>query len=411
MSSRWPLYCIFLSMVHLDNSPQPHVRTYFDFCREVFLFAVRFFYLPWGFSICREVSLFAVRFFYLPWGFSFCRETFTFAVSLFLLPWGFSFCRESFSFCREVFRFAVSLFFLPWVFFFLPWSYFFCRESFSFAVRFSFSPWGYFFCRDSCGPPYFWVIREINSLFRSKTQWQMFLLVSGRHVGAHVHGWRLHTNLYKFGENVSSHMFHAKNFCDLNLGEGLCICTFFLFPDSGLNLLNGFDFLFWSILNGVTLKTSNWTLVSAENLQLWQNSATKIIFLKIEKQHFLSCECMKVLCNFQSGKATQERMILERYLHSSKERSFRPEGIHRVLSVIHELVYTIIHEHIQLRERDLAGQENLKLQFSNESDDTLYRYCGAALQRMIVKKHWLRRKTALSFPPNENQLWKENLKS
>ena len=72
--------------------------------------------------------------------------------------------------------------------------------------------------------------------------------------------WRLHTNLYKFGENVSSHIFHEKNCCDLNLGESLCICTFYLFPDSGLNLLNGFDFLFWSILNGVTLvtlKTSN----------------------------------------------------------------------------------------------------------------------------------------------------------
>ena len=71
--------------------------------------------------------------------------------------------------------------------------------------------------------------------------------------------WRLHTNLYKFGENVSSHIFHEKNCCDLNLGESLCICTFFLFPDSGLNLLNGFDFLFWSILNGVTLKTSNFS--------------------------------------------------------------------------------------------------------------------------------------------------------
>ena len=69
--------------------------------------------------------------------------------------------------------------------------------------------------------------------------------------------WRLHTNLYKFGENVSSHIFHEKKCCDLNLGESLCICAFFLFPDSGLNLLNGFDFLFWSILNGVTLKTSN----------------------------------------------------------------------------------------------------------------------------------------------------------
>ena len=88
----------------------------------------------------------------------------------------------------------------------------------------------------------------------------MFLLVSGRHA------WRLHTNLYKFGENVSSHIFHEKNCCFLNLGESLCICTFFLFPDSGLNLLNGFDFLFWSILNGVTLKTSNTHSVIFSNL-------------------------------------------------------------------------------------------------------------------------------------------------
>ena len=73
--------------------------------------------------------------------------------------------------------------------------------------------------------------------------------------------WRLHTNLYKFGKNVSSHIFHEKKCCDLNLGESLCICTFFLFPDSGLNLLNGFDFLFWSTLNGVTLKTSNFCCV------------------------------------------------------------------------------------------------------------------------------------------------------
>ena len=72
--------------------------------------------------------------------------------------------------------------------------------------------------------------------------------------------WRLHTNLFKFGENVSSYIFHEKNCCDLNLGESLCICTFFLFPDSGLNLFNGFDFLVWSILNGVTLKTSNYSM-------------------------------------------------------------------------------------------------------------------------------------------------------
>ena len=82
--------------------------------------------------------------------------------------------------------------------------------------------------------------------------------------------WRFHTNLYKFGENVSPHIFHKKNCCDPNLGERLCIHIFFLFPGSGLNLLNGFDFLFWSILNSVTLKTSNWypNVISYNNLRI-----------------------------------------------------------------------------------------------------------------------------------------------
>ena len=77
--------------------------------------------------------------------------------------------------------------------------------------------------------------------------------------------WRFHTNLYKFGENVSPHIFHKKNCCDPNLGKRLCIYIFFLFPGSGLNLLNGFDFLFWSILNSVTLKTSNSLKSSCHN--------------------------------------------------------------------------------------------------------------------------------------------------
>ena len=105
-----------------------------------------------------------------------------------------------------------------------------------------------------------WVLREINSCLCSKTQGQKFLLVSGRHVGAHLgghqHGVSIQISI-NLGESVSPHIFHKKNCCHLNLGEGLSISTFFLFPDSGLNLSNGFDFLFWSILNGVTLKTSN----------------------------------------------------------------------------------------------------------------------------------------------------------
>ena len=43
-----------------------------------------------------------------------------------------------------------------------------------------------------------------------------------------------------------------KNCCDPNLGEGLCIFTFFLFPS-----IERFWFLIRSILNGVTLETSN----------------------------------------------------------------------------------------------------------------------------------------------------------
>jgi len=65
----------------------------------------------------------------------------------------------------------------------------------------------------------------------------------GRYVGAHPGWgptWRFHTNLYKFEENI----LHKETCGDLNLGESLCIVTFFLFSDSGLNLFNGFDFYF-----------------------------------------------------------------------------------------------------------------------------------------------------------------------
>ena len=69
----------------------------------------------------------------------------------------------------------------------------------------------------------------------------MFLLVFGRHVGAHPDGHQ-HVNLYKLGKTISPLILHNKNCCDLNLGESFCIITFFLLPDSGLLLLDGFDF-------------------------------------------------------------------------------------------------------------------------------------------------------------------------
>ena len=42
--------------------------------------------------------------------------------------------------------------------------------------------------------------------------------------------------------NISPHILLKKNCCGLNLGEGLCMFTFFLFPDFGLYLLKGLIF-------------------------------------------------------------------------------------------------------------------------------------------------------------------------
>ena len=76
----------------------------------------------------------------------------------------------------------------------------------------------------------FWVARGINSRFCSKTQWQMFLLVSGRHVGAHPDG-------HQYGGSIQISINLGKTFLRMS-----CIRTY------GLYLLNGFDFyfdLFW----------------------------------------------------------------------------------------------------------------------------------------------------------------------
>ena len=74
----------------------------------------------------------------------------------------------------------------------------------------------------------------------------MFLLISVRHVGAHPgghqHGVSMQISI------ILGKMFlwisRIRNIPDLSLGEDLCIFISFHFPDSGLNLLNGFDFYF-----------------------------------------------------------------------------------------------------------------------------------------------------------------------
>ena len=56
---------------------------------------------------------------------------------------------------------------------------------------------------------------------------------------------------------------------------------------------------------------------------------------------------LKFLSNFQYGKTTQGRMILDGLLKKLKE-SFSPGSVHCVMSVLHESVYTIIHKHERL---------------------------------------------------------------
>ena len=86
----------------------------------------------------------------------------------------------------------------------------------------------------------FGVPREINLRFCSKTQWQMFLSISVRHVGAHVDGHHYGVSIQisiNLGKTfLRRHISLNKNCCDLNLSKSFCIFTFFLFADSGLYL-------------------------------------------------------------------------------------------------------------------------------------------------------------------------------
>ena len=93
---------------------------------------------------------------------------------------------------------------------------------------------------------------------------------------------------------------------------------------------------------------------------------------------------MKFLTNFHPGKITQERMIVERFLKDAN-RTFDALSVHGVLSVIHEQIYSVIHEHVRLKKAETsnAGTSEQITNLKEESDDILFRYCGASLHRMI----------------------------
>ena len=77
-------------------------------------------------------------------------------------------------------------------------------------------------------------------------------------------------------------------------------------------------------------------------------------------------------------------MIIERLLKNLNE-DFSVSANH-VLSVIDEHVYSVIHDHVRIRkaEMETTGTCEEGSHLKEESCEILYRYCGAALRRMIT---------------------------
>ena len=125
---------------------------------------------------------------------------------------------------------------------------------------------------------------------------------------------------------------------------------------------------------------------------------------KQNRKAVFSAAWMKLLSNFRSGKSSQERLIVERFLVG---RHFNIEVVHAVISLVHELVYTCVHSHIQGWKMSDTTLDTRTSRLRMESDETLYRYCRAALYRMI--KLYNRRKVVREFRVRERELWSSNL--
>ena len=68
---------------------------------------------------------------------------------------------------------------------------------------------------------------------------------------------------------------------------------------------------------------------------------------------------MTFLSNFHPGKLTQERMIIERILKNSNNE-FSAAAVHGVMSVIHECVYSVIHDRVHMRKAELKTWEHAR---------------------------------------------------
>ena len=89
----------------------------------------------------------------------------------------------------------------------------------------------------------FLVLWEINSRFCSKTQWQMFLLISGRHVGAHLGG-------YQHGVPIQSCINLGKTFLRISPIRKIAVTwilarVFAYVPSLYFQIL---DLIYWTVL-------------------------------------------------------------------------------------------------------------------------------------------------------------------
>lgn len=93
---------------------------------------------------------------------------------------------------------------------------------------------------------------------------------------------------------------------------------------------------------------------------------------------------IKFLSNFHPGKTTQEQMIMERILKTSNQQ-FDSNSVHAVLSVIHESVYSTIHDHVQIKKAEIenGGTGQARTVLREELDNIMYGFCGASLHHMI----------------------------
>ena len=100
----------------------------------------------------------------------------------------------------------------------------------------------------------FWVPLEINSRFCSKSQWRMFLLVSSRHVGAHLDGHQHMASpdksLQLRVKNLSAYLREENLLWPESWREPLHIYHL-SFSSFKTFSIKRFWSLFWSILNGV----------------------------------------------------------------------------------------------------------------------------------------------------------------